>query len=756
MGFYNEIETRVPNRSAFDRSYKNRMSMQFDFLYPTMIEETIPGDTFRINQKNIARFAPMLAPAFADVKLYSHYFNVPRRIVEPFWKEFFNDDENISSQFHKKSFRLRMINCANASRNNSMMFIPSGELDAVHSVDGSPLAKKSLFECLTGLSLALGEATMETFDIAPFMAYQYIYNEYYRDSQIDADLFNIPYSGLWYLTSKGIEAYFAAFQKFLNSNGSSLYTRCYADDGTEIVFDVVSDMGNGILPVLSANWEEYRSNSSADVAAFASINLQIVKQLFELRKRRWYRDYFTAARTSVTPNEVPIVPVQFNDIRNSSVFEHLNQGEVYANSSSNGSTVNAIGGQGDGNVYTRMTKFGFTISALRLANALQKFGEKSVKFGLRYIEQIASHYGVILSDKTLQRPQYCGGSQSEAYVNEVTQTSESTDQSAQGNYSGHMMTANDGDSSEIFCEEHGYIFIITSVVCETAYSDGLARMFQRSGDRLNFYFPEFANLTDQEVKQKELYLVKCNSRQTVDNDSVFGYQGRYDEYRTRYNEFHGEFDDSLDYWHLGRKFDNPSSLNWSVGAGYDSELFQYTGGKLTAPLPGGDVILNVSGKEYTDTTKTYVIWRVGAVYQQAELIDGDSTGLPTSGNWNLLATKYNIMLGSIPYTWIVDKFSKIPYLAESIADGHELFAVLPDFDNPDTQVSSLAFNALIPRLNSSFITSKVSTRLFAETDDLHYLNAPDDYIMGDDYIFASFYNMIKAVRPIPISSEPKL
>ena len=148
MSFYNEIETRVPNRSAFDRSYKNRMSMQFDFLYPTMIEETVPGDTFRINQKNIARFAPMLAPAFADVKMYSHYFNVPRRIVEPFWKEFFNDDENISSPLHKKSFRVRMINCATASRNNYVMYIPENSVNAVHSVDGSPLAKKSLFECL--------------------------------------------------------------------------------------------------------------------------------------------------------------------------------------------------------------------------------------------------------------------------------------------------------------------------------------------------------------------------------------------------------------------------------------------------------------------------------------------------------------------------------------------------------------------------------------------------------------------------------
>ena len=224
MGFFNQIEARVPNKSGFRRSYKNRLSMQFDYIYPTMIDETLPGDHFKLNQKNLVRFAPMLAPAFADSKLYSHYYYVPRRIVDPCWKQFITGDPNVANLRYSKSLQFRPYNIAQISYNTSasnVYSIPSVEYKTTQSVDGSCFASKSLFEYLTSMSISAGDAIPnQTIDLAPFLAYQYIYNEYYRDSQIDMDLFNVPYSGLWWLTQVGYPEYVkrceAAFSALAN------------------------------------------------------------------------------------------------------------------------------------------------------------------------------------------------------------------------------------------------------------------------------------------------------------------------------------------------------------------------------------------------------------------------------------------------------------------------------------------------------------------------------------------------------------
>lgn len=775
MAFYDELETRVPNKSGFNRSYKNRTSLQFDFLYPTMVDETLPGDVFRLNQKNITRFAPMLAPAFADVKLYTHYFHVPRRIIEPFWKEFISDDSNITDSVHKKSFRFRLVNCVQGLPQNHVLIFPDSAGFVVPSADGSILGHKSLFEQITGLSFALGEASDETMDIAPFLAYQYIYNEYYRDSQIDDDLFNIPYKNLWWLTSKGIEVYLNYAQQAIIALVNNATTNIFLNEDSDLRFNISNDIADGILPLTSVNWEYFSRNSSSEnVRIFANINLEICKCLFTLRKRRWYKDYFTSARTQITQNEIPIVPVKFQNNTSSLARQDLEVGELYASSPNTDANVVLNGTESDINVNVRHSKLGFTISALRLANALQKFGEKSVKFGVRYLEQIASHYGVILSDETIQRPLYCGGSQSEAYVNEVTQTSESTEQSAQGNYSGHMMTANDGDTSELHCEEHGYIFFITSVVAETAYSDGLKRMFNRSGDRLNFYFPEFANLTDQEVKTKELYLSKITDflpeNYTNGNNAIFGYQGRYDEYRsTRTNEYHGDFDGILDYWHLGRKFDRPNTLNWLFSVATpnisNGSALYYPYLPETGPvMQDGTVLkLKVNGQYFEKYLNTLVIWSVGSFYRAPAPLSATNHPDFNVDDWVALSEDVyqNLYYGIIPYQWLYGSSSiALPDIQRAAASGF-LIGTIGDVNDDDFQ-RELANNGVgqaffIPRLNEAFIESDVSTRLFTATDDLNFVNSMDrTEKLGDDYIFSSFYNDVQVVRCMPEDSEPKI
>ena len=91
-----------------------------------------------------------------------------------------------------------------------------------------------------------------------------------------------------------------------------------------------------------------------------------------------------------------------------------------------------------------------------------------------------------------------------------------------------------------------------SVLPKTAYQQGLPRMFQRT-DKFDYYYPEFAHLGEQEVLNSEVYL-DYTSNNSFYNNGTFGYQSRYAEYKYNADTVHGDFRNSLNFWHLGRIF----------------------------------------------------------------------------------------------------------------------------------------------------------------------------------------------------------
>jgi hypothetical protein len=86
-------------------------------------------------------------------------------------------------------------------------------------------------------------------------------------------------------------------------------------------------------------------------------------------------------------------------------------------------------------------------------------------------------------------------------------------------------------------------------------------------DKTDFYFPEFAHLSEQAVLNKEVYYNPAETPGLVVNgddkspDGVFGYQGRFVELRYIPSSVHGELRGSLQYWHLGRYFTQLPRLN---------------------------------------------------------------------------------------------------------------------------------------------------------------------------------------------------
>lgn len=200
-----------------------------------------------------------------------------------------------------------------------------------------------------------------------------------------------------------------------------------------------------------------------------------------------------------------------------------------------------------------------SINTLRQAFQIQKFLEKQARGGTRYREVLQTHFGVNSPDARLQRPEYLGGGSSRIHITAVAQTNSTDDVSPQGNLAAFGVT---GDSYHGFTKsfvEHGVLIGLVSVRAPLTYQQGINRMFLRR-DVYDMYFPTFAHLGEQVVTQNEIY-----AQGTEDDDTVFGYQERYAEYRYKPSLITGEFrsqaPQSLDVWHLAQEFETAPKLN---------------------------------------------------------------------------------------------------------------------------------------------------------------------------------------------------
>lgn len=214
----------------------------------------------------------------------------------------------------------------------------------------------------------------------------------------------------------------------------------------------------------------------------------------------------------------------------------------------------------------------FDVAVLREAFQIQRWLELNARGGVRYTEFLNNHFGIAPRDEVLQRPQYIGGTKSSIVVSEVLQTSQTTkgdSGSPQGSLAGHGL----GAMSDFVCtytaKEFGYIIGIASWMPKPSYQQGVNRMFSRQ-TKYDFYFPEFAHLSEQAVTVGELY---ATGNPEHDN-SIFGYQSCYSEMRYMPSINCSDMRDTFSYWHLGRIFSSSPSLN----AGFLTTNPKFSGG----------------------------------------------------------------------------------------------------------------------------------------------------------------------------------
>jgi hypothetical protein len=241
-----------------------------------------------------------------------------------------------------------------------------------------------------------------------------------------------------------------------------------------------------------------------------------------------------------------------------------------------------------------------TINQLRMAFQIQKLYEKDARGGTRYIEILKFHFGVTSPDARLQRPEYLGGNRIPVNINQVVQNSATQpDGTPLGDTAAFSVTTDvHGDFIKSFVE-HGFVIGVMVARYDHTYQQGLERFWSRK-DRLDYYFPVFANIGEQPILNKEIY-----AQGTAQDDEVFGYQEAWADYRYKPSRVAGEMRSkapaSLDVWHLADEYTQLPKLSdaWiredktnvdrvlAVTSSVSNQMFAdlYIQCKATRPMP---------------------------------------------------------------------------------------------------------------------------------------------------------------------------
>ncbi len=196
-----------------------------------------------------------------------------------------------------------------------------------------------------------------------------------------------------------------------------------------------------------------------------------------------------------------------------------------------------------------------SINDIRLAFQTQRLLERDARSGTRYVETLKAHWGVTSPDFRLQRAEFLGGGSTAINMSPISQQS-AQPSPVEGDHLGKLAAIGTAAGTHSFSKsfvEHGVLMGLVNVRGDITYSQGIDRMWSKSS-RYDFFYPVLAGIGEQSVLNKELWY----SNSPAVDDAVFGYQGRYDEYRHINSKLSGlmrpDATSSLASWHLSEDF----------------------------------------------------------------------------------------------------------------------------------------------------------------------------------------------------------
>lgn len=483
-------------RDNYDLSHDVKLTCDFGKLVPFLCEETVPNDTWYLKSDVLLRMAALIAPIYHNVYVTTHYFYVPFRII---WDDYETFETGGKDGRTVPTFpRLPLLGSAKADasfRDTNGLFAHGSLADFLNY----PTSEEN--DSAGGMMVSA----------LAFRAYQMIYNEYYRDENLEPEL-------EFGLGSGVINPSDADFKTLL-----TLRNRAW-----------MKDYFTSALPWPQKGATQYIPNNTTGKINDSSLRL---KNLSSPSSVLGVTGSGSGTLSKATGERNPIL-VDGMSAGGSLVIDNTNNLEL----ADDGVTIKGTS---------------FTVADLRNAIAAQHWLEVRARGGNRYKETIYSLFGKTLDDGRIMRPEFLGGGVNPLQVNDVVQTSQTTSSSPQGQYAGLGYSFGSSNGFKRSFPERGYIIGIMSVMPSPGYVEGLPRMY-RKFDPKEFFIPQF-----QELGEQQIYNYEVSLRQGADKLGEFGYTPRYAEYKYIPSRVHGDFKDmkSYGYWTLNRHYATAPTLN---------------------------------------------------------------------------------------------------------------------------------------------------------------------------------------------------
>lgn len=486
-------------RSKFDRSHQLLTTINEGDLVPIYCDEVLPGDTARVRLNGLIRMSTPIYPVMDNCYMDTYFFFVPCRLLWEHWENMFGENDT-NYWAEKTEYQTPTCKIGKTGKEG----LKNGSLG-------------DYFGLPTGIK---GEIKVNSL---PARAYAMIYNEWFRDENLEAPLM-LGYKK----TDDGGEASEpGTYTTYANqptittsTNEGELYSRKPAKAGK------FHDYFTSCLPSpLKSDPVEISIAGNAPVSIYHDSGLT---EEFNTSKTIYLNGSAAGApRADLWPTTTGEKTILLNGATNSNGTAE-SSGYLGANLSG----VSAI-----------------SIQDLRMAIALQHIFEADARNGTRYREFLSGTWGVTSPDSRLQIPEYIGGQRIAINVNQVVQTSQTdtTTGQALGNTAAYSLTTCSKQMVDYAATEYGYIIGLAVVRVEHSYQQGLATKWTRGG-RFTYYDPRLAALGEQPVYNREIY-----AQGTAEDDEIFGYQEAWADYRYKPSYVTGEmrsnYKTSLDAWH---------------------------------------------------------------------------------------------------------------------------------------------------------------------------------------------------------------
>ena len=492
------------SRSKFSMNQTHKTTMSEGDLVPIYFREVLPGDTFSVDTSMLVRMATPIFPVMDNAFIDIYYFYVPNRIVWNHWKEFMG--ENTSAPWTQQvSYSIPQLKIGFGSGFSGNTWT---DLSGNTGYGVMPNSVMNYFGIPTSLSPRWRSGVSEpehpgvSVSDLPNRAYRLIWNEFFRDQNVQSP---VPV--------------------YLDDN-----SRKYSDSAS---VGVTTDYGGRPLKV--NKFHDYFTSCLPTPQKGPSISFGVEDRFVPVypisTNQRW-----------TSTSDVEALHFARHDVGFD--WSHASPGNnffVGFNSSGYGSSFSASSSNlqlvAPDNLYADFNGINVTsVNALRQAFAVQRLFEAFARGGTRYREMLKSIFGVTAPDYRVQVPEYLGGDRIPINMDQVLQTSSTDNVSPQGNTAGYSLTTNVQHSFTKSFVEHGMVIGLACIRVEHTYCQGIEPYWFRK-NIFDFYFPQFANLSEQPVYKKNIVVTGFPAY----DDTVFGYQEAWADYRFSPNRLSGAF-----------------------------------------------------------------------------------------------------------------------------------------------------------------------------------------------------------------------